>query len=242
MDADMLSTALSGTVEAARDEVVKAGPLAIASAVVAFLSFLFNWNVVRRQDAMQAMSLRAAIEADLMKWGFASIDALSQVDELARTDNFELTPRSAREVLCTRLSTLIDQGRLIFPNQMQLRLGQDRNSAFQGIRPAIQDALVLVHDELNNPTLPGPEFLTFVRSCRRIYVSELQRSVAPRVKRALLDRLHRVADTESQGEWGALSVLVESFEGRHKRSFWQEDHPMREQPKRKFTLLGRKDA
>jgi hypothetical protein len=227
MDLAALNDAAAALLANAGDQLAKADPLTIGSAALAALSFVFNWAVVRRQEIAQGLALRAQIEADLMKWGFECIEVLSQCDALARIGASDETTRPAREQLCTKLSTLIDQGRLIFPNQLEHKLGKDRNAAFRGVRPPIQDALVLVHDEISKPRLQGEEFLSFIRACRRVYVSELQKSVAPRVKRALLDRVQRITQVNDQADWAQVADLVEGFERRHDRKFWQIDHPMR---------------
>jgi len=128
--------------------------LAVGSSAAAVVSFLLNWAVVRRQTAMQAMALRQSFEAEAIAWGFGAIAALGEAAGLARSRNLTVSPgdvRAARDALTTRLSVLIDQGRIYFPNRPDPRHGAHKPDGFAGHRPVMREALVLAHGRPRSP-------------------------------------------------------------------------------------------
>jgi len=84
--------------------------------------------------------------------------------------------------LSSQLSALADRGRLFFPNIDPDNGGSDKESAYRGQRPPILDALVFACHEtqrLGEDGVSGDDSASFLRECRRQFVSELQAHLDP---------------------------------------------------------------
>ena len=196
--------------------------VAVVWALLALLSFLFNWAVVNRQTALQFESLKAQMDADVMHWAHETIDLVSEAVTFARgrgvayqADEFR---RLALET-AQKLSSAADRGRLFFPNEAPRAHGQEKEGAYQGFRPPLLDAVVFAHFQLDKLALEegGPDAQAadyFVR-CRRLLVSELQNAIDPRRRGAMLRQLAagRIDDTKSS--FKVAAELGEALEARY---------------------------
>ncbi len=180
--------------------------LALVSAGVAVISFLLNRATVRRQEAMQFEALRAQRDGDLIAWADAAIVAIGDAQRHCRDlKNGLLTGddalRNASEVR-TRLSVLLDQGRLFFPNQSE-PTEDDAEAAYVGEpHPAI-DALYRCYRVISDlgrvsPLSPG-EAVNAVVAQRRRFVSEVFLSVDPRRRQAAMSSLDVTSLRQSRG-------------------------------------------
>ncbi len=170
--------------------------VAIGSAALALASLVLNWLVVRRQTQLQFETLKAEMDAEVIAWAHEAIDLVSQSVALARgrgatyaADEFA---RLAHET-SQKLSSVADRGRLFFPNEAPEAHGQGKETAFQGYRPPILDAVVFACNRLARidaaaagPDQDAAEFLT---KCRRLLVSEAQNAIDPRRRGQMLRRL-----------------------------------------------------
>jgi hypothetical protein len=168
--------------------------VAVGSAAVALISFFFNWAVVQRQTAMQAEGLKAQMDADVLAWAHAAVDALSEAAMVAeRRGEGAVDVRDRRNEILWRISALADRGRLFFPNLAPHAQGADKEGAFRGYRPPVLDTLVFAFQafERMDPRNLGPDEATaqFLRDCRRAMVSELQRAIDPRRRSKMMRRL-----------------------------------------------------
>ena len=161
--------------------------VAIGSALIAVLSFVFNWAVVRRQMAMQYESLRAQMDGEMMAWAHEAIDLVSDGARLAKGRGLAYGEQELRPMLletAQRLSAAADRGRLFFPNVEHHKHGQDKEAAFQGFRPVILDAVIFAHYQVDKiePSGAGPDQAAadYLTKCRRLLVSEVQSAVDPR--------------------------------------------------------------
>lgn len=159
---------------------------AIGSAIIAVFSAAAARRETGRQRALQTETLRQAIDRASLEWGGEAISVLSRAQSLAeRSDKgintLELV--TARADLAEALSALVDRGRLFFPNVRDDGHGAQKESAFQGHRPPILDALMFVYYEmraLGSGNIPGEDACAYVVQCRRLFVSELQAHLDPR--------------------------------------------------------------
>jgi hypothetical protein len=174
--------------------------LSLISAAVAFVSFLLGRAAVRRQDALQFEALRSQHEARLIDWADAAIIVIADAQRHCRdlkngllTGGQDLTNASE---LRTRMSALLDQGRLFFPNQPD-SAGEDADqpneAAYSGqSHPAI-DALYrayrVISDQGRTSPLSPEEAVRAIVAQRRRFVSEVFRSVDPRRREAMLSAL-----------------------------------------------------
>lgn len=166
----------------------------VGSALVAMISALIARGETRRQRKLQAANLRQAIDAASLDWGNAAIDTMARCAMFARTRQMQTNeggfPANKANLLVA-LSTLVDRGRLFFPNLNPDRKGAEKEGAYRGDRP-ILDALMR--------TYHGPEALTreggpasddsaaFIDECHRLLVSELQAYLDPRRKDEIVER------------------------------------------------------
>lgn len=170
--------------------------VAIGSAVLALASLVLNWLVVRRQTQLQFETLKAEMDAEVIAWAHEAIDLVSHSISLAKgrhvtypADEFA---RQAHET-SQKLSSIADRGRLFFPNEAPDRHGQDKETAFQGYRPPILDAVVFACNRLGrldvNAGGPDNDAADFLTKCRRLLVSEAQNAIDPRRRGQMLRRL-----------------------------------------------------
>ena len=170
--------------------------LTIVSALVAVASFAFNWAVVRRQTAMQFESLRAAHDSDLIKWADEVIEQMANAQKLCR-DRFkdgglgddEFT--RGRSELRTRISALLDRGRLFFPNAP---LNEDQSgveAAYRGKRQPALDAVFGVYRVITDAGRDGApdEAVNAIVAHKRVFISEVFNTIDPRRRESIMSRL-----------------------------------------------------
>ena len=174
--------------------------LSLISAVVAFVSFLLSRATVRRQNVMQFEALRSQYEGRLIDWANATIIAIADAQRLCRDFKNDLLTDEEGKVgvseLRTRMSALLDQGRLFFPNQPDSAAedGRDPNeAAYSGqSQPAI-DALYRAYRVISDLGRSSPpnyaEAVQAVVAQRRRFVSEVFCYVDPRRREATLAAL-----------------------------------------------------
>lgn len=170
--------------------------VAVASAVLALASLVLNWLVVRKQTQLQFETLKAEMDAEVIAWAHEAIDLVSESISLARgrgaTYGAEEFARLAHET-SQKLSSVADRGRLFFPNEAPNQHGQDKETAFQGYRPPILDAVVFACNRLSrieaNDGGPDKDAADFLAKCRRLLVSEAQNAIDPRRRGQMLRRL-----------------------------------------------------
>jgi hypothetical protein len=194
--------------------------VAAGSALLALLSFLFNFAVVNRQTAMQAETLRTHMDAELQDWAQEAVDTLSEACMFAeRHAEWPNEPRGARVALLWRLSAIADKGRLFFPNLAPDHHGQDKEGAFKGFRPPVLDAVIFAFQMLERMDVRnlGPDLDTaaFIRDCRRALISEVQRAVDPRRRGRMLERLAKAGRQMRSDGFIEVNALAERLETRY---------------------------
>jgi hypothetical protein len=168
--------------------------VALASAFLALASFGFNWAVVRRQTAMQFEALRTAHDSDLIGWADEVIETLAEAQKLCR-DRGKLVGEEEflrqRSALRTRISALLDRGRLFFPNQpIDVENGAPE-AAYQGKRQPALDAIFAAYRVLSDVGRDGApeEPVMAIVAQRRVFVSEIFNAVDPRRRQATITEL-----------------------------------------------------
>ncbi|HVY84200.1 MAG TPA: hypothetical protein VG943_03645 [Caulobacterales bacterium] len=194
--------------------------VAVASALIAIASFVFNWIVVRRQTALQTEALKAQMDSDVMAWGSECIQAFTRAAWLSKSygkmsaEDFE----RHRTVTLSEISGLADKGRLFFPNNLRKGgRGDGVSRAFRGGRPFVLNPLVFCCHALEQMKPEDEEDageVQFFVDCRREFVSELQHYLDPRRRQEELRRLG-LASSQSKEESFAdslkLAVALESL-------------------------------
>lgn len=197
--------------------------VAVSSALLALVSLLLNFAVVRRQIALQFESLKAQTDGEAMAWANDAIDLVSEGVLLARGRGVAFPADEMRRRLLEvsqRLSSTADRGRLFFPNEEHRTHGRDKEKAFQGYRPVILDTVIFAHYQLDkvDPTEPGPDQAAceYLVRCRRLLVSEVQSAVDPRRRGRMLRRL--ASGKSASGEtasFKAAAALADDLRARY---------------------------
>lgn len=202
--------------------------VAVGSAVIALISLVTNWFVLRRQLRLQQEEVRTAVDAERGRWCAEALTAFEAASRWLETRPDAPLPSEETPLdVAARLSTLADLGRLHFPNFDPTRHGADKAAAFRGHRQPAIDAMLLVHDLMREAHRLAParraEAAALVFDCRRLLISEVQIASDPR-RLAILapNRAHSVRavkrDATRQIEplaqrLAALEVGTPSFNG-----------------------------
>lgn len=195
--------------------------VAVVSALLAILSVALNWIVVRRQTAMQFASLKTQMDADVLNWAHDAIELVSYGVALARgrRDVYGQDFVRVRLETAQRLSASADRGRLFFPNEAPGAQGADKESAYQGFRPPILDAVVFACGQVErlDETASGPDEAAarFLIQCRRLLVSEVQNAIDPRRRSQMMRRLAVGRLDDKTSSFQTAADLGEALEERY---------------------------
>ncbi|MGE3304035.1 MAG: hypothetical protein AB7M12_13090 [Hyphomonadaceae bacterium] len=177
--------------------------VAFVSTAIALVSLLFNWLVVKRQSQMQLEGLRLQSDAALFAWGKECIEALSRLIDYVEHPQDEEAERMRRE-LRWKLSALVDQGRMFFPNYATTAYVSTQNPRKNpGWRPAILDAVAFAYFIVRDEERLGPrrgDRAAFLRDCRRLFYTEIQRATDPRARARILGRLLSDGDPRTEND------------------------------------------
>lgn len=194
--------------------------VAVSSAIVALLGAFLSKRETGKQRKLQEENLRHAVDAQSLGWGNQSIEVLNRAAMFARTRQHQQNDASflqQRVNLMLALSSLIERGRLFFPNIEPEQNGQDREGAYRGARPPILDALVFAYYEVEALTRKdGPtadNSADFIDDCRRLVVSELQAHIDPRRRDTLLGRYEgqrKSHQTEARQRAASLKATLQT--------------------------------
>lgn len=169
--------------------------VAVLSAIVAVIGAVLSRSETRKQREIQLENLRQNVDAQSLAWGNMAIDTLTRVSTFARTRQHQQNDASflqQRVNLMLAISTLVERGRLFFPNIDPASRGAEKQAAYRGVRPPILDALMCAYYELEALTrTAGPtaeNSAEYIDDCRRLLVSELQAHLDPRRRDTVIGR------------------------------------------------------
>lgn len=169
--------------------------VALSSAAVAVFGAIISRNETRKQRRVQMENLRQGLDVQSLGWGNNCIDVLNRAAMFARTRQHQSNDASffqQRVNLMLALSSLVERGRLFFPNINPQSKGGEKEGAYRGSRPPILDALMFAYYEVEALTRQdGPtadNSAEYIEDCRRLLVSELQAHFDPRRRDAIIDR------------------------------------------------------
>ena len=169
--------------------------IAIGSAAVAVISALLSARETRKQRGLQVETLRQRIDGASIAWGNEAIDLLGEagsVADMCRTPVPNDAIDEAKMDVARRISSLVDRGRLFFPNVNPSSKGAEKEGAYRGHRPPVLDALMYAFyevQEISRGSGPSPQdSANYIFDCRRLLVSELQAHLDPRRRDEIVDR------------------------------------------------------
>lgn len=169
--------------------------IGILSAIVAVISALIARGETSKQRKLATERLRQSIDAASLDWGAAAIDTMARCATFVRTRHMhanEAAFMAAKTNMLILLSTLVDRGRMFFPNIDPDGKGVEKEGAYRGSRPPILDALMFTYREIEATNReggpPSEEGGEFIDECRRLLVSELQAHLDPRRLDEIVER------------------------------------------------------
>ena len=169
--------------------------IALLSAGVAMFGATISRNETRKQRAIQMENLRHGLDSQSLAWGNACIDTLNRAAMFARTRQHQANDASffqQRVNVMLALSSLVERGRLFFPNIDPASKGGEKEGAYRGSRPPVLDALMFAYYEVEALSRQGgptaDNSAEFIDDCRRLLVSELQAHLDPRRRDLVVDR------------------------------------------------------
>ncbi len=160
--------------------------MGLGSAVIALVSAIFSWRMMRRQDKRAAASLKLAHDNDIIRWSDEAIIVLAEAHEMLCEKGVGYPDnefRQKRSACRARISAIIDRGRLFFPNvDLGDNHGGDKEAAYKGHRQPALEALVSAYRLLGEAgAQAGPDNAASegLMAIRRGFVAEVFKAVEP---------------------------------------------------------------
>ncbi len=164
---------------------------AISQTVAALLSLsalLLSIWVYSRQQRLNRWQLRLQREDHIIAWARMCLKLMSEVEEHVKCRLLKGDVKLSSEEFIhfrSRLSALIDEGRLYFPNIKDPKKGASKDPAYQGHRQKILDDLVSFYDQLDRmqktyTVKMNEETAECFNQLRRSFVSATQKTIDPR--------------------------------------------------------------
>lgn len=198
--------------------------VAVVSAVIAAFSVLMNIRVVSRQIALQSEEVRATVDAEKSAWLGETLEVFADAEAACLWNPAEAARSGDHLRLAQRFSILADKGRISFPNLRPDDRGANNPEAYQGLRQPAINAVILAHDLMQAlPSIaetPGERLQSVLFECRRVLVSEVQRSVDPRRReQALRAQFRRSKKDRDAGRGNVGKIMKEMRALKIKLSF-----------------------
>jgi len=169
--------------------------IALVSAVIAVIAVLLTRSETQKQRALRAEAVRLQLDGQSLGWGNTSIDVLNRAAMFARTRKHQANDAGflqQRVNMMLAISSLLERGRLLFPNVESDTGAADPTRPYRGSEPPILEALLLAYHELDALTRQGgptaDNSADFIDDCRRLLVSELNAYSDPVRREAITNR------------------------------------------------------
>ena len=180
--------------------------VAFISAAISIIAIIVSLRTAQQQQhlsrqlaeeehALLFEQVRTQRDSDIICWTKDCVDLLSECESFVMSySRIDLQGeiRDRYNVLRHRLSALIDQGRMFFPNQEPDGKGGHKPAAYRGFRQLILTVLVRIYERLADfAAIEGEadrhQLRDSLMALRRLFVSEAQLAINPRRFMALKD-------------------------------------------------------
>jgi len=168
-------------------EFTLAGPLATVVGV------LLGWFIAYEGHRLSASSVVSQWRRELRAWADEAIGVLARAEHSTTKSGADVNAEiDAHRV---SLSSLVDRGRLLLPNEQEERFDTHNARAYRGYRHRSLDALMAAHRILEGKlAVDGfPDKKTALFEIRREFVSIIQAIVEPREVNREIARLRRLS-------------------------------------------------
>lgn len=171
----------------------------VASIIVSVLALLISgvaYLAVVHQNRLSATSVFTEWLRDMRLWASEAIDVLAEAAYTCRpapTCDEESCLLRCRH----RLSSLIDRGRFLLPNERKDEIGSHKAGAYRGLRHVALDALVAAENVLGGdlPLHTFPDRKAALIGLRREFVSAVQSIIDPASVNKDIAKILRVASS-----------------------------------------------
>ena len=145
-------------------------------------------HLAKEEHRLLFEQVRVARDSDIIQWTSICVAVLAELEsEVAFSDTSHKNSdeQTRLRALCHKLSALIDQGRMYFPNQAPETKGGEKPPAYQGYRQVILTVLVRIYglvEKFNRQPVNSNRENTVksISKYRRRFVSEAQLAIDPR--------------------------------------------------------------
>ncbi len=180
--------------------------VALVSTVISIIAIIVSLRTAQQQQELSRQlaeeehallfeQVRTQRDSGIIGWTKECVDVLSECESFVicySPTDLQGEVRDRYNALYHRLSALIDQGRMFFPNQEPDGKGGDKPAAYRGYRQLILTVLVRAYDRLADFTGTTSEaerqqLRQSLMALRRLFVSEAQLAINPRRFMALKD-------------------------------------------------------
>jgi hypothetical protein len=144
----------------------------IGAGVLAVGSFAYSFYSQRREHKTRKFELTQIRRKEILAWFEEIVEILGQLNLKSVQGN-----PTKKEVLLNRLSSKIEVGRFLFPNDRSYDYGKDKPIAYQGSRNIILDCLVYIFD-IHKEKDPD-EYKEHVKTLQRIFTSFVFEALDP---------------------------------------------------------------
>ncbi|MEM9571205.1 MAG: hypothetical protein AAF996_07040 [Pseudomonadota bacterium] len=188
--------------------------LAVIAAATAIVAAWVGRKESQRQQALQQQTLRNNLDAQSLNWGNACLDTLNRAAVFARTRQHQANDAGflqQRVNMMLALSSLIDRGRILFPDVDPVSKDSSSTAARQSVRPPILDVLKLARHEVEALTRQGgptaANSAEYIDDCREFLIAELQAHIDARRQAARSDRYDARPLAQSTAAFEQVRVL-----------------------------------
>lgn len=192
--------------------------------LIAGFAALAAYYVGTRQNLLSAKSVAGDWYRDLRAWASEAVDVLAEAAYCCPRSLNETSTENKQKIVHCRchLSSLIDRGRFLLPNEREKEYGLHKAGAYQGYRSPALDALVAAERVLNQKIdlFAFPSEKHALIALRREFVSIIQAILDPRSmnKSVASILLHAQEDRKRDPTMGGLlpdsKKVPEGAEGR----------------------------
>ena len=180
-------------------EFTLAGPLATG------IGALLGWFIARRSYRLGSSSAISQWRREIRSWADEAIGVLAKAGH-STTKSGEVA-KAEIDGYRVDLSSLVDRGRFLLPNEQEEKIDIHKPCAYRGLRHRSLDALMAAHQVLGHDfSVDGfPNKETALFQIRREFVSVIQAIIEPRDVNREIARLRRSSypkykkDTSSGG-------------------------------------------
>ena len=158
-----------------------AAVIAVLAAGIAVTAVWIGRKERQTRQGLQRQNLRHNVDTQSLNWGNACIDVLNRAAMFARTRQHQANDAGflqQRVNMMLALSSLVDRGRVLFPDVDPASKESAQSDKRQRVRPPILQTLLLVRHEIEALTRQGgptaANSADFIDDCREFVIAELQ--------------------------------------------------------------------